>query len=239
MKEKQISLLHQRVDYIIRNGRDLHIKIPQLDEWNTKKIETIAYQLALHYKRRDLHELIAIAIKECTENGIKANLKRLYFNQQNLDIHKEQDYYRGIAKFKERLKAENSLESFPVARQAGYLVLVDMSHHPKGITIDITNNAGVSPIEAQRIRERYHKGKNNANFAEFLQDQIDPVEGAGIGIALVLAILAKLKIQAGEFALFGNEDKTIAHLSFPLKKGFFDYDKKRLHKSYNLIAGDS
>jgi hypothetical protein len=238
MEERKVTKLTERIRYIIRHGFDIHLKISQLDEWSTKKIETTACQLALHYKRRDLHELMAVAIKECTENGIKANLKRLYFSQQNLDIHKEKDYHQGIAHFKERLKKEHSLQSFPVARQAGYLVLIDISHSQEGISIDVINNAGVSPMEAQRMRERYHKGKDNTSFAEFLKNQIDPVEGAGIGIALILAILGKLKVQAGDFALFGNKDKTIAHLSFPLTQGFVDYGKKRLQESYNLIAGE-
>ncbi len=223
---------------LIKRRTEIRFHVFELNDLTIKKIEILAKEISFLYGRKELHELMAVCIKECAENGLKANVKRIFFRKIGLNIQNENEYIQGIRQFRENLKPERITNFLPEAKQQGYFVHITLTHSAEGIQILIANNNVPSIVEQKRMLEKFNNAINCKTFTNFISKEIDYTEGAGLGLALVITILKKMPHLKGHLSLYHDKKFMYANIFFPLKETEKETDKnaKDFDQKYNLIA---
>jgi HD-like signal output (HDOD) protein len=185
---------------------------PQAESRLNKTLATFLGQL----NRLELKDVVYTVLKENILNGIKANMKRIYFDRQELDIHNLDQYKKGIETFKDYM-LEN-LKSFEeqVIIEKRY-VLIEMWFDQENIYLLIQNNAPIAEEEENRIMERLMKADEIQDTAEVFMMGMDETEGAGLGLLLMGCLIKNEGIPLTNFDIKSDGDATNATLTIPLK----------------------
>jgi len=196
-----------------------------LDEKVEKEIEAILGDIFNRYKKEEYAGIIFTCIKELIINAAKANLKRILFEEYNMNIDDEEEYIAGMLRFREELSNSRILTYEAKMRSKNYWVKVSFESNAMGINIEVVNNAHITKIEERRIREKLKKAMSYNDIAQFYLEQGDEIEGAGMGIALVVMLLKGLGVDPSLFRLGNTKMKqTLIRVEIPLSP---DYISKR------------
>ena len=192
-----------------------------------KPVDFFCYTLTPEQKAR-FQDILSVFLQECDQqylfnylsyclfelldNASKANAKRVYFKEHNLNINDEKDYKDGMKMFKETLD-ENNLH-YQEELKAGELRVHLLLSADDVISITVINNTKITDLEYERIKEKIEKTKVYSTMAEALED-IDQTEGSGLGIITVLIMLKKLGLAADHLKFKTTENETIATIEIP------------------------
>jgi hypothetical protein len=192
-----------------------------------RPVNFYCYTLTLEQKQR-FQNILNVFLKECDEeylfnclsyclfelldNASKANAKRIYFKEHNLNINDEADYKSGMKDFKNTLD-ENALH-YQEELKAGKLKVHLLLTADDVITITVTNNTKITDLEYLRIKEKIEKTKIYNTMADAIND-IDQTEGSGLGIITVLIMLKKLGLAADHLKFKTTDSETVATIEIP------------------------
>ncbi len=192
-----------------------------------KPVDFFCYTLTPEQKAR-FQDILSVFLQECDQqylfnylsyclfelldNASKANAKRVYFKEHNLNINDENDYKDGMKMFKETLD-ENNLH-YQEELKAGELRVHLLLSADDVISITVINNTKITDLEYHRIKEKIEKTKVYSTMAEALED-IDQTEGSGLGIITVLIMLKKLGLAADHLKFKTTDTETIATIEIP------------------------
>lgn len=158
--------------------------------------------------------------KELAINGVKANQKRIFFEEEGLSILNEEDYAKGIElyknKFSDRMVDEYGIKS----QKKGIYVQINFYYRQKGMYVEVMNNTPVLEKEAVRLREKMKRAMGYNDIAEFYIDNMDNTEGAGLGIALTVILLKNENIDPNLFRIITKPDMTIARVELPFSPDY-------------------
>jgi hypothetical protein len=192
-----------------------------------RPVNFYCYTLTLEQKQR-FQDILNVFLKECDEsylfnclsyclfelldNASKANAKRIYFKEHNLNINNEADYKNGMKDFKNTLD-DNALH-YQEELKAGKLKVHLLLTADDVITITVTNNTKITDLEYLRIKEKIEKTKIYNTMADAIND-IDQTEGSGLGIITVLIMLKKLGLAADHLKFKTTDSETVATIEIP------------------------
>lgn len=159
-----------------------------------------------------LYNYLTYCLFELLDNGSKANAKRIFFQEHNLDINNEEDYKNGMKTFKETL-VENTLY-YQEKLRAGELRVHLLLTANDVISVTVSNNTKITDSEYARILEKIEKTKVYNSMAEAISD-IDQTEGSGLGIITVLVMLKKLGLDAKHLKFDTSDNETVATIEIP------------------------
>ena len=199
-------------------------------------IDFYCYTLTLEQKQR-FQSILQIFLDECNEsflfnclsyclfelldNASKANAKRIFFQEQNLNINDESDYSSGMKNFKENL-SENK-EHYKEELAAGRLQVHLQLSADDVISLAVTNNTKITGAEYRRIQDKIEKTKRYTEVSDAFAD-IDQTEGSGLGIITIMIMLKKLGLNTDCLKFSTSEDETIASIIIP-KESLLDFDE--------------
>ena len=148
-------------------------------------------ELQLH----SCEDLIIYAIRELAANANKANMKRLYFMEKNLDINNIDHYKKGMESFKD--EAYIDLEKY-TSRLLEEGIYVKFRFHVKNedFKITIMNNTKLSQEEESRINDKIQKAWQFESMEEAMVHILDGTEGAGLGIVSIIMMLRNLGVRS-------------------------------------------
>lgn len=150
---------------------------------------------------------------ELLANAKKANTKRIYFKERNLDIESIQDYEEGIKNFKDDTYAK--LDYYlDLQETAGLYIKLSILFKDDVLTLDIRNNSVLTEIEKQRVKERLDN-IHQYTMEELLGNVVDQTEGAGLGINSVGLMLQKIGLPKENFSIFVEGDETVSRIEYP------------------------
>src|SRR5690606_32353268 len=87
-------------------------------------------------------------------NGTKANIKRIIFADEKIDVANQADYERGMELFRQSL-SETWIKKFSHRlTEGGYQVTIQFIRSNNRLIIEVVNNTAVTDVEATRIREK-------------------------------------------------------------------------------------
>jgi len=194
---------------------------------NRKPVDFFCYTLTPDQKERFL-KILKVFLDECDQaylfnylsyclfelldNASKANAKRIYFKEHNLDINNEKDYKTGMKDFKEILN-ENTLH-YNTKLEEGHLQVHLLLSAEDVISITVSNNTKITDSEYVRIKQKIEKTKVYNNLSDAVND-IDQTEGSGLGIITVLIMLKKLGLAADHLKFKTTDSETIASIEIP------------------------
>lgn len=225
---KSFFELDQNIRLIVNQGAELALQSSKINEKIEKLIQHTILLLLTRYGREDLMEMVYTIAKELAINGVKANQKRIFFEENRLDIYNDEDYARGVQMFKGAFSSAMNEVFGQKAKDRGIFVKLLLTHSTDGLCIEVENNAPITPVEERRMREKMKKSMGYSDIAEFYLDNMDNTEGAGLGIALIMILLKGAGIDPGLFRIVTLPDRTVARVEIPFTDKFIS---KRSQKS--------
>ncbi len=159
-----------------------------------------------------LFNYLSYCLFELLDNASKANAKRIYFKEHNLNINDENDYKNGMKDFKETLD-EDALH-YQAKLKEGHLQVHLLLNADDVISITVSNNTKITDHEFHRIKDKIEKTKVYNTMADAIND-IDQTEGSGLGIITVLIMLKKLGLASDHLKFKTTDSETIASIEIP------------------------
>lgn len=203
---KLITKIHERKPF------SLQFEFAGGDQFS--RINAVYYKVLASRDQLYLLNSVITIMREVVTNAQKANAKRLYFGRKRMDIADSDEYDIGMADFKQNVVADfDSLAA--LLKGSGYFVKISFKYDYGGLTISVTNNAEMLPEELRRVRMRIRKATEYRSIMEAFDDIHDPLEGAGLGIALTVITLKTIGIDPDNFTVRSNEGLTTVSLRVP------------------------
>lgn len=195
-------------------------------------IEVVSYTLPRD-KEMYIQEVLVVFLRECHQehmtdnlcfclgelltNSKKANTKRIYFKEHNLDINNEMDYHQGMVSFKTDMLG-NVNYYLAEQKKAGLYVKLILQLNDDGIKIEIRNNSIVNVFETKRINEKLRASRRYTDPKQVISHVIDQTEGAGLGIIIIVLMLQKIGLSHENFKVFPTQTETITQMLLPLNR---------------------
>ncbi|MBN1412344.1 MAG: hypothetical protein JW969_15970 [Spirochaetales bacterium] len=212
--------VEQNLKIAIDDGRVIRLISYAMSSDVENTLDKIIDQILRKFDRVDLKGLVYTCTKELAMNGTKANLKRIFFKDQGLDINKDEDYEKGMAEYKKQMREEKTLEYGKKAKNQGLLVKISLYYSKDVLKIEVSNNTEITNQEETRLREKLAKTMEYEDLMQYYLDNEDDTEGAGMGIALVVILLKGEGIDPNLFRISIHENLTIARIEIPMSKNF-------------------
>ncbi len=192
-----------------------------------RPVNFYCYTLTLEQKQR-FQNILNVFLEECGEsylfnclsyclfelldNASKANAKRIYFKEQNLNIDDKTDYENGMKAFKSNLS--DNTQHYKAELEAGMLQVHLQLSANDVISLSVSNNTKITAAEKNRIEEKISKTQNYENVADAFAD-IDQTEGSGLGIITIVIMLRKLGLSMDCLKFSTTDEETIAEIVIP------------------------
>jgi hypothetical protein len=168
------------------------------------------------YDRLDLKSLVYTCTKELAINGTKANLKRIFFEEQELDINDRDDYERGMELYKKIMREDLTIHYGKKAKQNGLFVKITFIHSDDSLEIEVTNNTPITQQEESRLRMKLAATMKYDDLMAYYLDNADDTEGSGMGIALIIILLKGENIDPNLFRIKTDAATTTAKIEIPM-----------------------
>ena len=192
-----------------------------------RPVNFYCYTLTLEQKQR-FQNILNVFLKECDEeylfnclsyclfelldNASKANAKRIYFKEQNLNINDAGDYANGMKNFKSNLS--DNTQHYKDELESGMLQVHLQLSANDVISLSVSNNTKITASEYARIQEKISKTLNYDNVADAFSD-IDQTEGSGLGIITIVIMLRKLGLTMDCLKFSTTDTETVATIEIP------------------------
>ena len=160
-------------------------------------------------------EYLNFCLGELLTNSKKANTKRIYFKEKNLDINNEDEYNLGMLTFKEDTLT-NIQHYLEEQKKAGLYIKFRIQQNDEFIRIEIRNNCTLTSFEKSRIQEKLDTAQQYENIEEVMTQVLDQTEGAGLGIIIIILMLSKIGLSKSNYKVISTEKETITSIDLPL-----------------------
>ncbi|OHD54532.1 MAG: hypothetical protein A2Y33_05040 [Spirochaetes bacterium GWF1_51_8] len=172
-------------------------------------------------EKNELRNMIYNGVKEIVINGIKANLKRVVFKQNQLDLDNLDHYTYGMNLFRDFLSAHTPEEIEKTLIKNGYELVILCAKVDNGLRIEVMNNCELCSIEEARIRERFRLAMQYKDLVSFMDDHSNHIEGSGLGIFLLILMLREHGIDPSYFRVGKKyQGYTVSRIEIPFNKDF-------------------
>ena len=159
-----------------------------------------------------LFNCLSYCLLELLDNANRANAKRIYFEDNNLDINNKDDYQKGMKDFK-TIISDNSMHYLETVSNEKLKIDLQLSID-NIIRLQVTNNTKLTEFELQRINEKINKTKGKDYIGDVFTD-VDQTEGSGLGIISIIFMLKRLGLETENLSFRSENDSTIAIIEIP------------------------
>ncbi len=179
------------------------------------------------YKRLDLLDATYTVVKELVINATKAIMKRIVFAENKLDIDNVADWEKGNILFKERLLEKYIKDYIEKGKSLNFKVKVRYVHSKNGIRVEVINNTPIPKLDEERLRKNLANSMRYDSIADFYLDCGDNVEGAGLGLPMIIILLKNQGIDPQFLRIGNNSDETIARIEIPFNKNYLPFREQK------------
>ncbi|QEN05558.1 hypothetical protein EW093_12810 [Thiospirochaeta perfilievii] len=169
---------NSHITYAIDNSKRLTLTIYKYLAEERNYIDEI---VEMYLKQTDLEHLtsqLTYCIHELAGNACRANTKRSYFKDKQLNIEDSEHYNKGMENFKD--EAFSNMDKYhETKKEHGLYIKFQIKKNDKSIDLSILNNVPLTEIEENRIKEKFELVKGFDNVAEAFTLLADSSEGQG------------------------------------------------------------
>ena len=162
---------------------------------------------------------VLYCIKELTSNAKKANTKRVYFEEKNLNINNELQYKKGMESFKQET-LDNINHYLMLQKEKGLYIKVLLQKRNKKMKIEIKNNVPLTVFEYKRIHDKIARAGKYESIEDAFSQILDNSEGAGLGIIIMILMLRKIGLSEQNFQFFTDNGETITRIILDLSLSY-------------------
>lgn len=196
-------------------GEEVYISFQYVTRDIENDINSLLAKVLSRVDMSYLYDTFESIMRELVQNAVKANMKRILFKEMRLDISNSDDYQKGILKFKDVVYRPELLKEKLLA--SPYRITLKLWKIAAGTVIEISNNAGIVPIELERLKNRVKKAIECANFAEAYENMYDASEGAGLGIILSVMLLKNSGLDSDSLIISTSNDLLRISITIPFE----------------------
>ena len=162
-----------------------------------------------------LKDPLAYCLRELAVNAKKANTKRVYFIEKELDLANEDQYEEGMRNFKQ--ETLDNINHF-LEKQKEQGLYIKVIFHTRGgrLNLYVANNTEITKREQFRVYDRIARSRAFDSLEEALTTVIDDSEGAGLGIVILVLMLKKIGLDEDAFDIDTKNGETIARIVIPM-----------------------
>ncbi|MCR5189710.1 MAG: hypothetical protein K6C97_12320 [Treponema sp.] len=204
-KSKIVDAVHKKEDIEFEGytvTRDFQMMANQI----------LAAFLSACNKERFLSSL-SYSSSELLGNADKANIKRCFCKECNLDINNPLDYEAAMIDFK--MEISSNLDHYRELQKKNRLyVKYRLSYNDGIITLSIINKATLTEAEKNRISKKLERAKQYHSIEEAYLT-IDQSEGSGLGIIIIVLMLKQIGLGPECFNIESKNGETISSVLIP------------------------
>ncbi|EKR75554.1 HDOD domain-containing protein [Leptospira noguchii] len=204
-----------------------HNLTENVDSTISRTLDRYLIQLDIIYVR----DSVLTTLKETIANSIKANFKRIYFQELKADIHNPTIYKQKISGFKKNY-LDNKEKYEELLFKNNFVVLVSFIYNKDMIRIRVMNNVKLSPTEVERINQRIEKARLYNDLAEAFLEAGDETEGAGLGLVMSLMMLKNDGLSATSYKIESQGNNTSVIIDIPLN---ISKENLQLQKTQDIL----
>lgn len=230
---KSFQDLDQKLIELIRTRSQITLQSSRMNSKLEHYVLKIITEILTKVGQTRYIEMLYTITKEMSINGVKANQKRVFFEDEGLDIRNPEHYEKGITAFKAKFSEKMVDEYGKRCLARGISIKLNIIYTNEGLVVEVTNNTPVIQEEEERMREKMKKAMSYNDIAEFYMDNMDNTEGAGLGIALIMILLKSENIDPHLFRIITGEHETTSRVEIPFSKNYISTRSKEL-KENNL-----
>lgn len=190
----------------------LHLPIEILTYFMPRVTEQYCYEVLSEFliqcRQDEFVDKLTFIVGELLTNAKKANTKRIYFAEKNLDIYNPSDYEKGMKTFKSDTLS-NVNYYLELQKKYGYYIIFRLHYLYDCIHIEVRNNAVLTFAEKDRIREKLETDEVSAD------ETLDMTEGGGLGLRICILMLRELGLKDNSIKVFSDNYETISQITIP------------------------
>jgi len=186
-------------------------------------LENIIFAITERYDKKNLQNAIFTSLKEMIINGVKANVKRIFFEEHSLIISDPGDYKFGMNVIKKRTSDEWIKEYGKKAKEKNVKVQASFSYNQHGLRVEVLNDTPLLDSDEKRIRKKLLEGRKYNDIVDYYKKHSDQTEGEGLGLVLNLLLLKSENIDPSLFRIGVINGKTLSRIEFPFSSEFVSF----------------
>lgn len=214
-EKKQVQIDVAKIKKATRMGVPLSITTYTLPHDVEIYIGEVLACFLSEVNQEPMKDYLSYCINELTTNGKKANTKRVYFAEKELDINDAEDYKTGMVTFKEDTLS-NINYYLQLQKDAGLYVKVVMQAKGNTIVLEVRNNSEMTKIEYKRVFDKLARSRQFNSLEEAFTQVLDDSEGAGLGLVIMLLMLKKIGLNDENYEILVENGETITRITMPM-----------------------
>ncbi len=223
-----VSDLEEKIEFDrekIRNSVRLQMPIEITTYTLSRNMEIYIYDILTAFLEECHEEHLIQSLKYCLgellTNAKKANTKRVYFKEKGLDINNPQEYEKGMDQFK--VDTLSNIDHYlELQKKSGLYIKVLLQFCGLEIKIQIKNKAVLTLDEEKKIRSKIQNAKKFNSIEEVYAKALDPSEGAGLGIIIIILMLQKVGLGKDNYKCYSTDRETITEIILPCNTDIYN-----------------
>ncbi|MDA3809568.1 MAG: HDOD domain-containing protein [Spirochaetaceae bacterium] len=210
-----LNIDQEKIIRAVRESIPLAITTYKLPHETEMDLENVLGMFLKEMDQDILKDRLSYCLRELAVNAKKANTKRVYFEEKNLDLSQNDHYEKGMRNFKE--DTFNNLEHYlNLQKEKGLFIKIIFHCRGKNFKLSIKNNVEINRKEQMRIYDRIARSRAFDSMEEAFAEVLDDSEGAGLGIVILILMLRKMGLDEESFEIEGENGITTASLTIPV-----------------------
>lgn len=214
---RKVDIDTEKVKTAIRTGIPISITTYTLPHDMEMYMGEILSLFLTELNQTHMIQYLTYSLNELVVNAKKANTKRIYFKEKNLNIFDLNDYNEGMKTFKN--DTLNNINYYlKLQKDAGLYVRLILQVKNNNIKIEVRNNSKITPFEKERIQQKLEQAQQYESIQDALTTVLDDSEGAGLGLVILILMLEKIGMTKENFQTITNDSETITRITLPLSE---------------------
>jgi len=214
-KEKRINVDVSKIKMAIRAGIPLSITTYTLPHEMEVYMGSVLSAFLQELNQGQMIEYLQYCLNELITNSKKANTKRVFFKEKDLDIFDNDDYDEGMKNFK--VETLNNIKYYlQKQKEAGLYVKLILQTRNNKIKIEVRNNSELTLNEYKRMHDKLSRAQQYTSVDQALSQILDDSEGAGLGLVIMILMLEKIGLTEENFQILSERGETITRIILPL-----------------------
>ncbi len=209
------QLTAETVKQAIKKGAPVSVTTYTLPHETEQYMNQVLVWYLNEINHPDFVDYLTYCTNELTTNAKKANTKRIYFQEKNLDINNESQYNEGMKSFKQDTLS-NIQHYLAKQEEAGLYIKMVLHIIDNKIRLEVRNNSELTFFEYKRIHDKLMKVRQYSSMQDAFAQILDDSEGAGLGLIIMILMLQKVGFSAKNYGVNVVNGETIVDISFPL-----------------------
>ena len=214
---RKVDIDTEKVKTAIRTGIPISITTYTLPHDMEMYMGEILSLFLTELNQTHMIQYLTYSLNELVVNAKKANTKRIYFKEKNLNIFDLNDYNEGMKTFKN--DTLNNINYYlKLQKDVGLYVRLILQVKNNNIKIEVRNNSKITPFEKERIQQKLEQAQQYESIQDALTTVLDDSEGAGLGLVILILMLEKIGMTKENFQTITNDTETITRITLPLSE---------------------